>query len=329
MRTILSRSRFVGLLSAALASPALSTDAPLASNSDLEQLIGHPASIKRVIWAVLEPPQTNLWVFQVQSQQCDEARLTALATAFAVKGEVKPMPQDMTTSGFWIKETNPTNTHLWRSITWSKTGMLAYYSGDDGYRWDVKNHKPLVEGVPDHKEAIRKALALLPVLGLTTNDLEVNSSGSLRVQFAKESTGYNERGSKERKEVVNKRAVLFFQRVPGGETLSVGEGGTLQMGFVSGGKVADIELLFRDLRPVGTIKSLTAGQIQNAFERGRVWTYRNNIPETLTITNCTLVYPQGNSSYSQKYVWPVYALTGFGNTSEGIKTFSFFLPLNP
>jgi hypothetical protein len=313
---------------ALLPSSAKAAGVPRPRTPDLEELLGQPlpVPIKKVVWATAEPQRTNLLLYEVLPPKCDESRLKALAQTFGVQGKIKPTPAHMDTAGFWIKETNQTNSGLWRSVVWSKLGMLAYYSGDSGHRWDLKQHKPLVEGVPTHQEAIEKALALLPVLELTTDDLERNSDGSIRRQFAKDTTGYNERSSKERKEVVNKRTVIFFQRVPNGETLSVGEGGVLQIGFVSEGKVADIELLFRDLKPVGTAKPLSSKEIVSALQRGRGRTFRQFIPETLTVTNCAVVYPQGNSSYQQKYVWPAYAVTGFGDAGEGTNTFSVFVP---
>jgi hypothetical protein len=316
---LLSAALFVNLIRAA--------GGPHPSASDLEQLLGHPVSLRTVTWSTAEPSETNLWIYEVQPPKFDEKRMRNLADSFSIEGEIEPTPSRMDISGYWIKEPNSTNTHQWRSVVWSKIGMLAYYSGDTGYRWDLKNHKPTVEGVPTHEEAMQQALRLLPVFGITTNDLEANQDGSVRRQFSKSTTSYNERGTNERKEAVNKRTVVFFQRVPHGETMSLGEGGTLQVGFVSAGKVADCELLFRDLKRVASAKPMASKEIIRALERGRGWTYRQSLPETLTVTNCTIVYPQGNSSYQQKYVWPTYAVTGFGDAGDGTNTFRFFVPI--
>jgi hypothetical protein len=286
--------------------------------------------IRKIVWATSEPAQTNLSLYSVQPPRYDERRLKTLAEFVGVKGEPVRMPDSLDIApGYWIKYPHPTNSFLWSSIFFSeRTGVLGYGTPDDGYRWDLKNHKPLVQGVPTHGEALQRALALLPVLGLTTNDLELNSDGSLRRQFTKDVTGYNDRVTKEHKEMLQKRSVIFFQRVPGGETLSVGEGGALEVAFVSEGKLAEIQLLFRDIKPLASVKAMSSKQLIDTIKRGKAWTFRGTLPDSLTITNCAVAYPQGNSSYRQKYLWPVYRVTGFGATQDGTNTFSLLIPVN-
>lgn len=301
------------------------------TQSDLEQLVGHPmpAPIGKVVWATSEPVQTNHPIYAVQPPRYDPHRLKALAEFVGVKGEPARMPDSLEIApGYWIKQPNPTNSFLWTSVFVSeKTGALGYGIPDNGYRWDLKNHKPLVQGVPTHSEALQRALALLPALGLTTNDLELNSDGSLRRQFTKEVTGYNDHVTNEHKEMLQKRSVILFQRVPGGETLSVGEGGALEVAFISEGKLAEIGLLFRDIKPFASAKALSSQQIIDRIHHGKAWTFRATLPDSLTVTNCGLAYPQGNSSYRQKYLWPVYRVTGFGTTDVHTNTFSILVPL--
>jgi hypothetical protein len=79
---------------------------------------------------------------------------------------------------------------------------------------------------------------------------------------------------------------------------------------------------------MGAAKPMSSKEIGSALQRGRGWTFRQFIPATLTVTNCAVVYPQGNSSYQQKYVWPAYVVTGFGDAGEGTNTFSFFVPIS-
>jgi len=309
---------------------ALGAVPPSPTQSDLEQLLGQPmpTPIKKVVWATPEPAQTNLTIYSVQPPRYDEHRLKALARFVGVKGEPVRIPDSLDIApGYWIKYPNPTNSFLWSSVFFSeRTGVLGYGTPDNGYRWDLKNHKPLVQGVPTHAEALRRALALLPVLGVTTNDLEINSDGSLRSQFTKDVTGYNDHVTKEHKEMLQKRAVTLFQRVPGGVTLSVGEGGAFEVAFISEGKLAEIELLFREISPLTSAKSMSTKEIIHSLRRGRAWTFRATLPDSLTITNCAVAYPQGNSSYQQKYLWPVYRVTGFG-TADGItNTYSLLIP---
>ena len=250
----------------------LGANPPPPSESDVDHLFGHLMTkpIKKLVWATSEPVQTNITIYSVQSPRYDEQRLKALAEFVRVQGEPVRMPDSMDIApGYWIKYPNQTNLFLWSSVFFSeRTGVLGYGTPDNGYRWDLKDHKPLVRGVPTHAEALQRALELLPVLGLTTNDIELNSDGTIRRQFTKDVTGYNDLVTKEHKEMLQKRSVTFFQRVPGGETLSVGEGGSLEVAFVSEGKLAEIELLFRDIKPVASAKAMSSKQI---IDKHQTW----------------------------------------------------------
>lgn len=305
---------------------------PSLSHADLDQLLGQPmpAPIPKVVWAAAQPSQTNPPIYSVQSPRYDPQRLRALADFVGVRGEPVPMPDSLDIApGYWIKSPHPTNSFLWSSVFFSeRTGALGYGIPDNGYRWDIKNHTPMVQGVPTHAQALQKALQLLPVLGLTTNDLELAADGSPRRQFTKEVTGYNDYVTKEHKEMLQKRSVILFQRVPGGETISIGEGGALEVSFISQARLAEIQFLFRDIKPVAAARPMSPAQITDTLKRGKAWTFRTRLPQSLTITNCVVAYPQANSSYRQKFVWPVYSLTGFGSLDSQTNTFSLFIPMD-
>lgn len=322
-----------GLLLALLAQGcALGANPPSPNESDQEQLFGHimPGTIETVVWATSEPARTNITVYSVQPPKYDPQRLKSLADFVGIRGKPVRIPDfNELAPGYWIKFPHPTNSFFWSSVFFSeKTGMLGYGTPDNGYRWDLKNHKPLVQGVPTHSEGLQRALALLPVLGLTTNDIELNSDGTLRRQFTKDVTGYNDLVTKEHKQMLQKRSVILFQRIPGGETLSVGEGGALEASFVSEGKLVEIALLFRSIQQFGTVKSRSSKQITEAIKQGKAWTFRATLPDQLTITNCAIAYPQGNSSYRQKYLWPVYRATGFGMLDGRANTLTVLVPIN-
>lgn len=52
-----------------------------------------------------------------------------------------------------------------------------------------------------------------------------------------------------------------------------------------------------------------------------------NIPESLTITNCTLVYPEANSCTKQDFLWPFYALDTIGIEEGQTNWFRIYQPL--
>ena len=97
---------------------------------------------------------------------------------------------------------------------------------------DLKNHKPLADAVTPADEALRRALALLPVFAIGTNDLERNADGTLRWTSDTDGTSYNDRADGKRKRYVRQVNITLWQKVPGGgSTLSVGSGGVIRAGF--------------------------------------------------------------------------------------------------
>ena len=286
---------------------------PRPSRADLEQLVGAEVAARgtRLAWEASEPPSTNPAIYKVEPSQFNESLLRKIADHFALVGDITPIPQDLVSApGYWIKEPNPTNTLKWRCVVFSVAqGNVGYYSGDDGYRYDPLTRRHNIRGVPEKEEAFVQALELLPLLNLSTNDLEHRPDGRLKWSSGVSEIGYFDRESNERKRTVKRRDVSFFQRVPGGGTTTgVGDGGQLRIGFVSEGKVSDIECLFRKMVKVGEARPKTSKEIMSDIDRGRAWTWRANVPSSLSISNCAVAYPQGNSEFHQEYVWPFYML---------------------
>jgi len=300
---------------------------PKPESYELERMIGNQLETSiRATWKASEPQQTNLFMYAVGQVQLDEKLMKRVAERFSLTGEITPMPVGREGDiGFWIKEANPTNSTKYRCVSFSLlSGSFAYHSGDDGYRWDIKNHTPLMHGVPDKEQARQMALEFLPLLGLTTNSLEHYGNGRLRWASSAPEIGYTDRVDKQRKKAVMARSISFYQRVPGGVTAGVGDGGQLRFSFVSEGKVASIEWFFRKLVEAGEAKPKSSKQIIRDISRRNAWTWHRTVPSSVTITNCALAYPQGNSWLNQKSVWPFYMVTG--TNSEG-GSVTLFVPL--
>ena len=176
--------------------------------------------------------------------------------------------------------------------------------------------------VPSADEVLRKALALLPLFGLTTNDLQVKEDGSLAGMSEQGVIWFTDRANGKRQSVIRERSVTFYQRMPAGSALStVGDGGKLRFSFVSGSEVSGIEWFFRKLTPAGQAKPKSSKQIVKDIKAGRCWTWHQHVPESLTVTNCELAYPQGNSMTHQDYVWPFYMVTGIGPDQRRVTLF--------
>jgi hypothetical protein len=292
----------------------------------LERTVGYQLGTppRHVEWKSPEPTQSNLTVYSASLPPFDATVMQRVADHFRVRGDIKQFTdRDASAFGYLIEERNPTNRMAARDVAYiATTGAFRYGTADRGDRWDIKNHKPLVHGVPDKVEATRMAIELFPLLGISTNDLHHRPDGCLFTSSGEEGVTYNERGTKERKRVVIQRSISFHQRIPGaGVTSNVGDGGQVRFTFVSEGKVAGIEWFFRKLEPAGLAKPKSRQELINNIKSGRCWTRDQKAPRSLTVTNCELAYPQANSGTYQPYVWPFYMVTGVGDDGRRVTLF--------
>ena len=305
-----------------------------ASDSELESLVGEvlPHSIKSVKWKADEPPRTNLIVYAVTPATYRQEFLQSLANWLEVRGEINRMPTTMLDApGYWVKEPNPTNHLRWQSVWFSeKSGAVGYASGEDNHKWDVKNHKPMAQGVPDEREALAKTLAMLPALGITTNDLEHLPDGKLRCSFNTEGTWYNDRNDNwARKRYIRQVNVELWQKIhDGASVLSLGGGGMLRAGYISGGRLGEVEMTFRKIKPVATALPRTRKEVIAMLKKGQARSFRGGVPDDLTIAECALVYPQANSMTKQDYLWPFYSLKAESVEAGGeTNVFFIYVPL--
>jgi len=292
----------------------------------LERTVGYQPANRphRVEWKASEPIQTNLTVYSTSVPPFNRALMQRVADHFQVRGEIRQFTDpDAFAFGYVIEERDPTNRTTVRDVAYiATTGAFRYGTADRGDRWDIQSHRPLVHGVPEKVEALETAISLLPLLGISTNDLHHRRDGSLFSSFGEEGVTYNNRVTKERKRIVIQRSVNFYQKIPGGEVInSVGDGGQVRFTFVSEGKVTSIGWFFRRLDPVGHARPKSRRELMEDVKVGRCWTYYQNVPRSLTINNCEIVYPQGNSGTHQMFVWPFYMLTGVGDEGRPVTLF--------
>jgi hypothetical protein len=184
--------------------------------------------------------------------------------------------------------------------------------------------------VPDEPEALRRTLELLPALGVSTNDLEHLPDGRLKYASNTEGTTYNDRDDGwKQKRYVRQINIELWQRIQNGASvLSIGGGGMLRVGYMSEGRLAEFEMTFRQVKPVGNALPKTSKELVKMLQRGEATTFRPYIPDKLTITNCSLVYPQANSYTKQDFLWPFYALDAVGAEDGQTNWFRLYQPLS-
>ncbi len=329
MRLTLRLKLLLSLLVMALCAEQGQAALPRPEEHELERMIGNQLEtpVRVSAWKASEPQRTNLFIYSVRPPQMDQALMLRVANRFGVKGEIEQIRGDtLGHLGFWIKENNPTNSAKSREVKfWLTMGNFAFSSGDDGYRYDPVRKTHPVYGVPTKEAAKEKALDLLPLLGLSTNDLEHYANGRVRWASSGSTISYTDGTDKQRKQIVTARNVSFYQRVPGGgTTASVGDGGVVRFSFVSDGKVTSIESFFRNMVKAGEAKPKTSKEIMRDVRNGNAWTWHQTVPPSITVTNCVLAYPQGNSWLNQNHVWPFYMLTGTGSEGHPV---TLYVPL--
>ncbi len=301
---------------------------PRPEADELERTVGEriEAAVKVRSWTAPEPKNTKPAIYAVAAPQLDEILMRRVAQTFGVTGELKRISGDtLGQLGFEIREAANTNSGKYRTVYfWLSTGRFGYDTGDDGYRYDRITKQHDVRGVPDKEEAKGKALDILPILSLSTNDLEHYPNGRLKWSSSGSTISYTDRVDNQRKIVVIARHVSFYQRVPyGGVTAGVGDGGRLRFSFVSEGKLASIELFFRKLVKVDEAKPKSSKEIIRDLRSQNAWSWYRTIASAMTITSCDLAYPQANSWFQQEYVRPFYMLNG--TDSDG-RTATLFVP---
>lgn len=304
------------------------------TETELEDLSGAllPSPIKSVKWLAEEPSQTNLFIYAVQPKKFSPEFLKSLADFLGVHGDAGKMPANMVLDapGYWIKEPNPTNKSSWKSVAFSeRSGSITFGSGEDNHKWDLKNHQPLAHGVPDEKDALQRTLALLPILGITTNDLEHLPDGHLKYASNTEGTWYNDRHDNlQRKRYIRQINIQLWQKIQdGAPVLSIGGGGMLRAGYISEGHLAELEMTFRNVKFVGSASPKTSKELIRMLKRGEGRSFHGDIPDNVTITNCSLIYPEANSATKQDFLWPFYSLDAVTVTASETNSFKIYEPL--
>lgn len=304
------------------------------TETELENLVGQEIErpVKSVQWKAGEPPKTNLLIYASQPFAYSADFIKSLADFLQVRGELQRLPPTIISApGYWIKEPNPTNKETWKSLIFSEiSGSIRYNSGEDNHKWDLKKHKPLAQGVPDEKEALQRTLALLPALGITTNDLEYLQNGQLRYSYNTEGTWYNDRYDNwQRKRYIRQVNIEFWQRVQdGASVLSIGGGGMLRAGYISEGHLAELEMTFRKVKPVGVALPKSSAELVRMLQQRQARSFKS-VPEHLTVTQCSVVYPQANSSTKQDFLWPFYSLKSISVVNGETNSFYVYIPLQP
>lgn len=274
------------------------------SEAEVAMLVGKPVQTRIVLEGSLPvSPGAVVPVFLIKRVTYDPLVLSRWAKVFQVRGEIKPLPADFTEDapGWWVQEMDPDNPLKWRCVYFSeRRGIIAYKSGDDGHRWDMKSHRDLIRGVPTVEEAVGRIEILIGELGLDRHEFRQSKDGKLSVSQGSDVLKYVPRGERGVVQVVKKRSISVTQSLPVGEIMSIGGAGTLTVSFISEGKIADAECELVKVETDGKHK----GRMKAVFDKSMRSLTSDNCPADIKAARCRVVYPLSSVGSVQTRLWP-------------------------
>lgn len=183
-------------------------------------------------------------VFSTIRSNYDERVLKHWAEVFEVEGKIERIPKAMSEApGWWVRQMSDAKNELkWRCVLFSEaSGMLAYYSGDDGFRYDKKERKFLIQNVPERQVAIDIAVNLFRRLGLDTARLKTNNKGEYEVTQRINTVKFFSRDEMKHKTIIKQRTIQFPMAIGDGKLLGSRDTGFVSVTFVTDGKVSAVE----------------------------------------------------------------------------------------
>jgi hypothetical protein len=266
-------------------------------------------STSQIVWKVDSDLPKEAMVYRTKSRQVADAALSALVSKYGWKQRAIPTsfgqgePNAMT----FGNETGD------KYVTFHPDygGFELYLADKSGFRYDKTTKKPIVEALLSNEEALRRSIDLLPMAGLSTNDLVVSKETGLPYYVAScNQVGFTDRETKERKKLCTNTRIKFMQQVGGHKVYGFGGGGCAEFIFVSHGELACVTWLMREAVAFKRMELKDRNAILAAIRNGECysWTKREFAGEKLTVTEVEVEYYEGNERRLQEYFVPLYAI---------------------
>jgi hypothetical protein len=163
--------------------------------------------------------------------------------------------------------------------------------------------------VPSEEECLRLALSWLPKVGIDRSELAtMGDSQELRVYRVVRRRGWlDQKTGSETNEVIL-RGVSLIRRVDGIDFDGIGYRGGVAINFGNDGKIAKLEVVWRNLKRSRLHATLTASEMTDAIRAGKAkWQppvpSQNGIKK-ITVTGVMTLYRGKNGDEEQKVVEP-------------------------
>lgn len=163
--------------------------------------------------------------------------------------------------------------------------------------------------VPSEEACFQLALSWLPKLGIDRSELAtMGDSQELRVYRVVRRRGWLDKTTGANTNEVILRGVSFIRRVDGIDFDGIGYRGGLAMNFGNDGKIAKLEMVWRNLERSRSHATLTASEMTDAIRAGKA-KWQPPVPDQdgikkVTVTGVMPLYRGKNGNEEQKVVEP-------------------------
>ena len=280
-----------------------------------------PAENVEIIWeAPTNRWPTNLWVYKVIPQQFSTAAVSNLMAlgGFREKDrthiEGKRPFKDKRLLYFANKE-RTRHLGIFHPMGW------LYYRDDKARNYG----RELTKNVPDEARTLELALDWLNKLGVDRSEL-VTKEGSSELLAYRDvrNRGWYDKDKGEQVKEVSSRGISFVRCIDGISLTGLGTDGGFSISFVGSGKVAALELLWRNHKRHKLYRVVSPAELIKRIQQGEakvVPTVRINTTgaKKLNIAKVSPYYLGEDGETAQNLVYPFAAVEGTLEGEDGVK----------
>ena len=184
-------------------------------------------------------------------------------------------------------------------------------------------------GVPDHKEATRRALAILPMLGLSASDVVRSGAGdAIPGQLTEAEDLYRDKSAGTLVTNVLQRGVTLTRKIDG---IPVWANGGLDVKYGEHGRIYSLGLVWRTVKPLKEIPVPVSSALMDQIKAGQAlvrptdkWPVKR-----LVIKKARLYYWEREGSVRQSRIDPFMVLTAETDLPGERRKLDLFLRLVP
>jgi hypothetical protein len=181
--------------------------------------------------------------------------------------------------------------------------------------------------VPGDGEAVERARALVPLLGLDARELMSSKSNALpAVEFSESAVMKRDKTTRIVSTNIVRRGVSLRRQIDG---IPVWGPAGFSVKFGNNSRVASLEAVWRNVRATKEQRVPSAPEFIRAMKAGKTFIRSQEPPSfrKLTVTNVHLYYWESEGSVDQKWVYPFATLEASGDNGSGSTSVLILAPI--